>query len=137
MLSSESHFVFHLLNKSLAADRDRLRPPTASSRYICARSQLRPIQDEGGQVSGFRIALLPSFFSRSMKRLGLVDADSIRQDIKRLAAKKGTGYFSFCGISSTCLEEGQSEFPLCENHGLLYYFGERFTATTKATDKNS
>jgi hypothetical protein len=39
MLCSEAQFNFHLLNKSLAADRDRLRPATVSPRL------LRPIHD--------------------------------------------------------------------------------------------
>ena len=42
MLCSEAQFIFHLLNKSLAADRDRLRPAIVSSRYVSARSCFDP-----------------------------------------------------------------------------------------------
>jgi hypothetical protein len=42
MLCSKAQFNFHLLNKSLAADRDRLRPAIVSSRYISARSGFDP-----------------------------------------------------------------------------------------------
>jgi hypothetical protein len=43
MLCFEAQFIFHLLNKSLAADRDRLRATIVSQ---CLRSiLLRPIHD--------------------------------------------------------------------------------------------
>jgi hypothetical protein len=37
-------FIFHLLNKSLAADRDRLRPAIVSSRHVSARSYFDPFK---------------------------------------------------------------------------------------------
>jgi hypothetical protein len=42
MLRSETQFHFHLLNKSLAADRERLRPAIVSSRYVSAQSCFDP-----------------------------------------------------------------------------------------------
>src|SRR5262245_11176469 len=45
MLCSEGQFNFHLLEKSLAADRDRLRPAIVSSRFVSARSCFDPFND--------------------------------------------------------------------------------------------
>jgi hypothetical protein len=42
MLRSKTQFHFHLLNKSLAADRERLRPAIVSSRYVSAQSCFDP-----------------------------------------------------------------------------------------------
>ena len=42
MLCFETQFIFHLLNKSLAADRDRFRPAIVSSRHVSARSSFDP-----------------------------------------------------------------------------------------------
>jgi hypothetical protein len=42
ILCFETQFIFHLLNKSLAADRDRLRPAIVSSRYVSAQSCFDP-----------------------------------------------------------------------------------------------
>ena len=44
MLCSEAQFNFYLLNKSLAADRDRLRPEIVSSRYVSAQSCFDPFK---------------------------------------------------------------------------------------------
>jgi hypothetical protein len=58
MLCSEVQFIFHLLNKSLAADRDWLKPAIVSSRYVCARFYFHPFTNGGATQAGYEWRLV-------------------------------------------------------------------------------